>query len=174
MTVDSAESFRWRLSLRPDPSLGLPSIDSFNRWAVEPFGLAREGDQLRGLERSENRPQAVLAFPLMASCATPRLRSFVVLIGEPAGEGVALYRRSKPASFDSPCDSLTKPGLLGVCVALTSTFQGQLFHRRIASPGSYAPTVQCPPIRALEVRAPALSLIPLSRLRGALRGAPLP
>src|SRR5262249_13789177 len=41
---------------------------------------------------------------------------------------------------------------------LTATFQGQLFHRRLASPGSYVPTMHCPPVRAM-----GLSSIPTTR-----------
>src|SRR5262249_23938089 len=44
----------------------------------------------------------------------------------------------------------------GVCVPRTSTFQGQLFHHRFASAGSYAPTARRPPVRATGLRAFAL------------------
>jgi hypothetical protein len=52
----------------------------------------------------------------------------------------------------SPWGLLVKPGLLEVCVFLTSTFQGQLFRHRFASAGSYAPTTRCLPAQAPEVR----------------------
>src|SRR5262245_38582661 len=58
----------------------------------------------------------------------------------PTGEGGCLSRRSFPTSFNSPCDLLAKPGLLGVCVPRTSTFHGQLFHHGLASTRSYART----------------------------------
>src|SRR5262249_22591549 len=82
-------------------------------------------------------------------------RSFVAL-SELTGEGGRLSRRSFPASLHSPCDLLAKPGILGVCVPRTSTFQGQLFHHRFASAGSYAPTARRPPVRATGLRAFAL------------------
>jgi len=93
--------------------------------------------------------------PIWRGVITTRLRSFVVLNG-PTGEGVTVYRRSFSASLNSPCGPSAKPGLLGVCVSRTSTFQGQLFHHRVASAGSYAPTAQCLPTQALEVRDIAL------------------
>ena len=46
---------------------------------------------------------------------------------------------------------------------LTATFQGQLFHRRLASTGSYGPRTCRPPVRPAELRAFALSLIPSTR-----------
>jgi hypothetical protein len=93
--------------------------------------------------------------PYGEAALRPHLRSFVVL-SEPTGEGGTLSRRPFPASCNSPCDLLAKPGLLAVCVRLTSTFQGQLFHHRPASAGSYAPTARCPPVRAAGLRAFAL------------------
>ena len=76
----------------------------------------------------------------------------------------------QPLRLDSPCDPSAKPGLLGTCDSLTGTFQGQLFHRRLASAGSYAPRACRLPAQATEVRARtssflcALSLIPLSSI----------
>src|SRR5262245_37358440 len=93
--------------------------------------------------------------PPYGTRSQPCLRSFVAL-RELTGEGGGLSRRSFPASLHSPCDLLAKPGVLGVCVPLTSTFQGQLFHHRLASAGSYAPTTRRPPVRATGLRAPAL------------------
>src|SRR5215212_5789911 len=87
----------------------------------------------------------------------PRLRSFVVLRAcEPTGEGVTIYRRSFPTSCNSPCDLLAKPGVLAVCVRLTSTFQGQLFHHGFAPTRSYAPRARSLPAQATGLRAPAL------------------
>src|SRR5262249_31982971 len=104
----------------------------------------------------EDLPPGTLAFPHMVEASLlPRLRSFVAL-SELTGEGGRLSRRSFPASLHSPCDLLAKPGILGVCVPRTSTFQGQLFHHRFASAGSYAPTARRPPVRATGLRAFAL------------------
>src|SRR5262249_5585880 len=64
------------------------------------------------------------------------------------------------------CDLLAKPGLLGTCASRTGTFEGQLFHHRVASAGSYAPRAGPLPVQTTEVRTEAssflkvLSLIP--------------
>jgi len=47
---------------------------------------------------------------------------------------------------------------------LTGTFQGQLFHRRLASTGSYGPTARRPPARPVGLRAHVPSPIPSTRL----------
>src|SRR5262245_56877925 len=94
----------------------------------------------------------MLAFPHLMRCPTPHLRSFVVLRAyEPTREGVTIYRRFSHFVY-SPCDLLAKPGLLGICVSLTSTFQGQLFHHGFASPRSYAPTAHRLPVQATGLR----------------------
>src|SRR4051794_20962069 len=62
----------------------------------------------------------------------------------------------------------------GTAARLTSTFQGQLFHRRFASAGSYAPTMRRPPVGPTELRACALSLIPPARLVAQGAAAPPP
>ena len=74
----------------------------------------------------------------------------------PTGDGGYVSRRSKPASCSSPCDSLAKPGLLAACVRLTSTFQGQLFHRGLASTRSYAPRACRLPVQATGLPAAAV------------------
>src|SRR5438445_12636393 len=60
----------------------------------------------------------------------------------------------------------------GTAARLTSTFAGQLFHHRLASTGSYAPTMRRLPVEPTELRADALSLIPLSRLVAQWPAAP--
>src|SRR5262245_8331005 len=103
----------------------------------------------------------MFAFPHMArSCYFLAYAASWPTHVRPTGEGVAIYRRSFPTSCDSPCDLSVKPGLLGVCVSLTSTFQGQLFHHGFASARSYAPTTHRLPVQAMGLRASCPSSIP--------------
>src|SRR5262245_57355032 len=103
----------------------------------------------------------MFAFPHMArSCYFLAYAASWPTHVRPTGEGVAIYRRSFPTSCDSPCDLSVKPGLLEVCVSLTSTFQGQLFHHGFASARSYAPTTHRLPVQAMGLRASCPSSIP--------------
>jgi len=100
--------------------------------------------------------------------------SWISGLANQPGKGGSITRRSFPTSCNSPCDLLAKPGLLGVCVSLTSTFQGQLFHRGLASARSYAPTAHRLPEQAVELPASCPSPIPSTRFAahswGDLRG----
>jgi hypothetical protein len=80
----------------------------------------------------------------------------------PTGDGGWFSRGSKPASCYSPCDSLAKPRVLVACVHLTGTFQGQLFHRGLASTPGYAPRACRLPVQAAEVLVAALPPFPHS------------
>jgi hypothetical protein len=63
-------------------------------------------------------------------------------------------RRSKPASLAlTVLPRLSSLACWRPVSRLTSTFQGQLFHRPGASPGSYGPTTCRPPVRPAGLRA---------------------
>src|SRR4051812_45824351 len=89
--------------------------------------------------------------------------------------GGCVSRRLKPASLALAMLLLHQAWPVGGTASrLTSTFQGQLFHRRFASAGSYAPTMRRPPVGPTELRACALSLIPPARLVAQGAAAPPP
>src|SRR5262249_23770471 len=60
----------------------------------------------------------------------------------------------------------------GTASRLTRTFQGQLFHHRLASTGSCGPTMHRVPVYPVELRAFAHSLIPKSRFTAHLTCQP--
>ena len=69
------------------------------------------------------------------------------------GKGWRFTEGRNPLRLYSPCDLLAKHRVLGVCVPLTVTCLGQLFHRRLASTGSYGLGLKGLPVQALEVLA---------------------
>jgi hypothetical protein len=114
-------------------------------------------------------PTSHVRLPPFAKMGKPfatQLRGFRFRSRQP-GKGAAFPEGQDPLRLNSPCDLLAKPRFLGVCVSRTSTFQGQLFHHRFASTGSYAPTARCLPVQAPGVRA--LRPFPHSTIR--LHGA---
>src|SRR4051812_31373219 len=89
--------------------------------------------------------------------------------------GGCVSRRLKPASLALAMLLLHQAWPVGGTASrLTSSFQGQLFHRRFASTGSYVPTMRRPPVGPTELRACALSLIPPARLVAQGAAAPTP
>ena len=70
--------------------------------------------------------------------------------GQP-GKGWCFTEGRNPLRLDSPCGLLTKPRVLGVCVPLTSTFQGQLFHSGRHLLAATPPTVHRLPAQPVGV-----------------------
>jgi hypothetical protein len=84
---------------------------------------------------------------------------------------VAVYRRLKPASFDSPCYLFVKPGLLAVCV---------MPHQYLSGPAVSPPTSICRQLRPKDtpiacttdgVSSQSCSPIPILRLVAHFQGS---
>jgi hypothetical protein len=78
-------------------------------------------------------------------------------------------QKSLPALLDllgfiprSTGTAYPSPAYLSPASDLTGTFQGQLFHRRFASTGSYTPRARGLPVQATEVLAPSWAPSPHS------------
>ena len=116
MTVDSARSFRRRLTQRPNLSSRLPSIHRVIRftcgtlvrrnWSTPDPVVRGEGNASNHCSPSPT--WCSIAFYTYAASWLPALTGTL-----PAGEGVAIYRRSKPASFVLSMRSLSQAPRIG-------------------------------------------------------------
>jgi hypothetical protein len=71
---------------------------------------------------------------------------------------LALQRQGLVRALDTRQEAwaITHDFVAGLFGEIISTFQGQLFHHRLASTGSYGPTTYRPPVRPVELRTRAL------------------